>query len=133
MWQWGLDVAEVCKLCNKSKVGLYWDDCLSMFRNKSGIQLEKMKKKLQTLPKEYDWEIIAESNHEIVNFLELTLTLKDGTFRLYHKPDDQMQYIHTESNHLPNIIKHILVSIENFWSNLCSTEILFKEWTTLQR
>ena len=85
-----------------------------MFINKSGIQLEKMKKKLQTVPKEYDWEIIAESNHEIVNFLELTLTLKDGTFRLYHKPDDQMQYIHTESNHLPNIIKHILVSIENF-------------------
>lgn len=53
-----------------------------MFRNKSGIQLEKMKKKLQTLPKEYDWEIIAETNHEILNFLELTLTLKDGTFRL---------------------------------------------------
>ena len=49
------DGAEVCKLvgtflletfskiCNKSSIGLYTDDDLSTFRNKSGTQLEKMK------------------------------------------------------------------------------------------
>ena len=40
-----------------------------------------------------------------------------------------MQYIHTESNYMPNIIKQIPVSIENCLSNL-SREI-FKESTTL--
>ena len=102
--------AEVCKLvstfllekiseiCNEGDIGLYRDDGLAVFRNKSGTQLEKIKKKLQRLFKEYDLEIIAESNQKIVNYLDVTLNLKDGTFIPYHKQGDQMKYIHTESN-----------------------------------
>ena len=135
------DGAEICELvgtfllekiseiCNKSNIGLYRDDGLSIFRNKSGTQLEKMKKKLQRFFKEYDLEITAENNLKIVNYLDVTFNLKDGTFRPYHKPDDQIQYIHTESNHPPNIIKHIPASIETRLSNLSSTEIIFKEST----
>ena len=41
-----------------------------------------------------------------------------------------MQYIYTESNHPPNIIKHIPASIETRLSNLSSTEKIFKESTT---
>ena len=111
------DGAEVCQLvgtfllekvseiCNKSNIGLYRDDGLSIFRNKSGTQLEKMKKKLQRLFKEHDLEITAE-NLKIVNYLDVTFNLKDGTFRPYHKPDDQIQYIHTESNH-PQMLLNI--------------------------
>ena len=59
------DGAEVCELvgtflleklseiCNKSNIGLHRDDGLSIFRNKSGSQLEKIKKKSQKLFKEY--------------------------------------------------------------------------------
>ena len=55
------DGAEVCELigtfllgkiseiCNKSEIGLYGDDGLSVFRKKSDTQLEKIKKKLQKL------------------------------------------------------------------------------------
>ena len=112
------DGAEVCELvgtfllekiseiCNKSNIGLYRDDGLSIFRNKSGTQLEKMKKKLQRLFKEYDLEITAESNLKIVNYLDVTFNLKDSTCRPCHKPDDQIQYIHTESNH-PQILLNI--------------------------
>ena len=52
---------KICEICNKSNIGLYRDDGLSIFKNKSGTQLEKMKKKLQRLFKEYDLEIAAES------------------------------------------------------------------------
>ena len=111
----GYDGAEVCELvgpfllekiseiCNKSIIGLYRNDGLSIFRNRSVTQLEKMKKKLQRLFKEYDLEITAESNLKIVNYLEVTFNLKDGIFRPYHKLDDQIQYIHKESNDPPNI------------------------------
>ena len=51
-------------------------DGLSIFRNKSGTQLEKMKKKLQRLFKEYDLEITGESNLKIVNYLDVTFNLK---------------------------------------------------------
>ena len=103
---------KICEICNESDIGLYSDDSLAIFRNKSGTQLEKAKKKLQRLFKEYDLEIAAESKQKIVIYLGVTLNLKDGTFRPDHKPGDQMQYIHTESNHPPNIIKHIPASIE---------------------
>ena len=62
-----------------------------MFRNRSGTKLEKIKKKLQRLFKEYDLEITAENNQKIVIFLDVTLSLKDGFFWPYHKPNDQMQ------------------------------------------
>ena len=84
---------------------------------------------MRGLFKEYDLEITAESNQKTVNYLDITLNLKDGTFRPYHKPDDQIRYIHTESNHPPNIIKHIPASIETRLPNLSSTEIIFKEST----
>ena len=41
---------------------MYGDDCLSIFRNKVGTQLEKIKTKLQRLFKERGLEIPAESN-----------------------------------------------------------------------
>ena len=85
---------------------------------------------MQRLFKEYDLEITAESNQQIVNYLDITLNLKDETFRPYHKLGDRMLYIHTESNHPPNIIKHIPASIETRLSNLSSTETIFKESTT---
>ena len=132
------DGAEVCELVgtfllekfgeisDKSNIGLYSDDGLSIFRNKRGTQLEKIKKKLQRLFKEYDLEITAESNQKIVNHLDITLNLKDGTFRPYHKPDDQIEYIHTKS-----ITPQLLLNIyQPRLSNLSSTEIIFKESTT---
>ena len=95
--------AEVCELvgtfllekigeiCNEGDIGLYRDDGLAIFRNKCGTQLEKIKKKLQRLFKEHDLEITAETNQKMVNYLDVTLNLRDGTFRPYHKPGDQMQ------------------------------------------
>ena len=120
---------KISEICNNCDIGLYRDDGLAVFRNESGTHLEKIKE-LQRLFKECDLEIIAESNQKIVNYLDVTLNLKDGTFRPYRKPGDQMQYIHTESNHPPNITKHIPASIETRLSNLSSTEKIFKESTT---
>ena len=56
------DDAEVCELvgilllekiseiCYKSNIGLYRDDGLSIFRNKSGTQLPKLKKFFSQVP-----------------------------------------------------------------------------------
>ena len=106
-------IEKLSEICNKRNIGLYRDDGLPIFKNKSGSQLEKIKKKLQRFFKEYDLEVTAECKQKIVNYLDVTLDLKDGTFRPYYKPNDQIQYIYTESNHPPNIIKHIPASIEN--------------------
>ena len=82
------DGAEVCELvgtflleklseiCNKSNIGLHRDDGLSIFKNKSDSQLEKIKKKSQRLFKEYHLDITAESNQKIVFLSRRNFELK---------------------------------------------------------
>lgn len=53
---------KVSSLINKNNVGLYRDDDLTDFKNKSGQQLEKMNTNLQKLLKDFALEIIIESN-----------------------------------------------------------------------
>ena len=62
-------------------------------------QLERIKKILQKTFKEFGLEIVAECNLRIVNYLDVTLNLNDGSFRPCQKPDDIIQYIKKESNH----------------------------------
>ena len=70
---------------------------------------------------------MAESNLKIVNYLDVTLNLNNGSFKPYHKPDDIIQYINKESNHPPSIIEHLPASIEKRLSNNSSDKKIFKE------
>ena len=112
---------------DKNSIGLYRDDGLSVFKNKSGNQLERIKKNLQKTFKDFGLETVAESNLRIVNYLDVTLNLNNGFFKPYHKPDDIIQYINKESNHLPSIIKHLPASIEKRLLKNSSDEKIFKE------
>ena len=70
---------------------------------------------------------MEESNLRIVNYLNVTLNLKDGSFRPCDKPDNIIQYITKESNHPPNFIKHMPASIEKQLSNNSSDVKMFQE------
>ena len=133
------DGAEVCELVgtfllnkisqkyNKNNIGLYRDDGLAMFKNKSGPESEKIKKELQKIFKENGLDIVIQCNIKIVNYLDVSLNLNDGTYRPYHKPDNQISYVHIDSNHPSNIIKQIPLAIESRLSELSSNENIFKE------
>ena len=88
---WYLFNRKTREICNKSNIGLYRDDGLPIFKNKSGSQLEKIKKKLQRFFKEYDLQVTAKCKQKIVNYLDVTLNLKGVTFRSYYKPNDRIQ------------------------------------------
>ena len=36
---------------------------------------------------------------ETVNYLDVTFNLNDGTYKLYTKPNNEINYIHKDSNH----------------------------------
>ena len=57
----------------------------------------------------------------------MKLNVNNGSFRPYHKPDDNIQYINKESNHHPNIFKHLQGSIKKRLSINFSDEKIFKE------
>ena len=88
----------------------------------------KIKKSLQRTFKDFGLETVAESYLRIVNYLDVTLNLNNGSFRPCHKPDDIIQYINKESNHPSNLIKHLPASIEKRLSNNSSDEKIFKEY-----
>ena len=44
-------------------------------------------------------DIIINCNMEIVNYLDVTLNLNDGSYHPYKKPNDEKNYIHINSDH----------------------------------
>ena len=133
------DGAEVCELVgiylqsllaeryNKNDFGLYRDDGLAVFRNVSGTQSEQIKKDFQRIFKENHLNIEISCNRTIVDYLDATLNLNDGSHRPFHKPNDELLYIHSESNHPPAIIKQLPLSIEARLRTLSSSKEIFDE------
>ena len=68
---------------------------------------------------------MIECNKKVVDYLDVTLNLNDGTFKPYRKPDSNLQYINTDSNHPPNIIRQLPLTIEKRLSEHSSNEEIF--------
>ena len=95
------DGAEICNLVglfilNKlsakfgnESVGLYRDDGLALLKGRSARAGDKARKELHALFNDLELKITADANHHIVNFLDVTLNLKSGTFSPYRKPNSK--------------------------------------------
>ena len=89
------DASEVCELVGlyllnilKSvfggkNIGLYRDDGLTCFENKSGPELEKIKKKICKIFKDNGLNITIETNLHITEYLDVTCNLKTGKYYPY--------------------------------------------------
>ena len=133
------DRAEVCELVgtymlnvlskkyNKNDFGHYPDDELAVLKNKSGPQSEQVKKNIQKIFKEHGLDIIIQCNMKVVNYLDVTSNLNDGIYKTYAKPNNKIKYIHKNSNHPPNVIQQIPLSIESRLSILSFNEKIFQE------
>ena len=68
-------------------------------------------------------KITAQSNQNIVNYVDVTLDLSTGKYYPYRKPDNNPLYINVNSNHPPSIIKQLPKSISTRISSLsCNSE-----------
>ena len=124
---WGYIYYQLSKICDKKNVGLYRDDGLCMVKDISGPQSEQMKKSFQNLFNENELKIEIQCNLKVVDDLDVTLNLNDGTHKLYRKPNEETNYIHKKSNHLQNITKQIPLPIEKRLSDLSSNKEIFEE------
>ena len=129
------DGAEVCELVGlflikevrtkfpKLNFGLYRDDGLAVHQKESGREVESTRQQLHTLFQQHGLKITVDPpNKTTVNFLDVTLNLEKGTFCPYRKPNDQPLYVHSQSNHPPNVIKTIPISINKRLSNISSNK-----------
>ena len=65
--------------------------------------------------------------HEISQLLGRYTHLNNSNYKPYHKPNNEILYIHKDSNHPPSILNQIPTSIEKRISTLSSIEIIFNE------
>ena len=113
------DGAEVCELVglymlmklsaiiDKSQIGLYRDDGLSVVRNANGPKLDKMRKEIVKVFKSEGLKITIETNLTSTDFLDVSFDLNTGKYFPYRKPNDNPLYINANSNHPPSIIKEL--------------------------
>ena len=61
--------------------GLYRNNGLSLFKNCSDLQIERLKKHLQKVFKDNGPDVIIDCNMKIVNFLDVIFNLNDVTYQ----------------------------------------------------
>ena len=141
--QGGLDSAEVSELVGlyilfkmssvlpKEQIRIYRDDMLFVVKATGrgyGRQTELLCQRLHKAFKEwFNLGITWEANLTIVNFLDVTMNLEDGSHRPYRKDDSVPVYIHKNSNHPPHIKKGLPHMIGRRISDLSSNEEIFNQ------
>ena len=96
-----------------------------MLRNLNGQETDKVRKKISRVFKDTGFSLEIETNLKEVDFLDISLILRNGTYRSYKKPNARLLYIHSLSNHPSNVIKQIPNSIQERLSKNSSNEEIF--------
>lgn len=131
------DGAETCELVGcyllaqlqqipNIEIGLYRDDGLAA-TTQTPRETERIKKQICNVFKNNNLKITIEANKKVVNFLDVTLDLNNEKFKPYAKPTNTPLYVHSKSNHPPNIIKNIPESVNRRLSEISSDASVFDE------
>ena len=110
---------------NEQSSGLYRDDELVLLRNTSKQKTDRIRKDIIEILKNAGFKIKIKTNLHIVDFLDITFNLLDGTCKPYKKPNDLLLYVNTSSNHPTGTVKQLLISISNRLSNNSSNKQVF--------
>ena len=121
----GLYILEKIAKLDKLNPGIYRDDFLAA-THATPRQGEALKKKIIQIFAEHDLGTTAAANLKVVNFLDVTFNMGEGTFQSYLKPGNIPRYVHKQSNHPPTIIKNIPENVNKRISSISSDEKMFK-------
>ena len=82
--------SKLAKLIDKKNLGLYRDDGLILLKNTKGREVDQIRKKVIKIFKDVGFKIEIKTNLKIVDFLDVTMNLSNGTYSPYKKPDNQL-------------------------------------------
>ena len=112
----GAEVCELVGLCilpilqeklGNPNIGLYRDDGLGDLHNLNARASAKKRKDITEAFKNLELKITIEANLKTVDFLDVTLDLRNESYKPYRKPNDNTLYINASSNHPPSILKQL--------------------------
>ena len=93
--------------------------------NASARVIENVKKDLCAIFNQFGLKITIEANMKIINFLDVTLNLSTGKYQPYSKSNNVPLYVNNKSNHPPNILRNIPLSINKRLSQISSDKDSF--------
>ena len=107
----GAETSDIVGLFLLSKVqdlgvslGCFRDDWLGYSRL-TPRQTDVVKKKLKKIFENHGLKIEISVKKNVVDFLDITLDMKNEIFQPFTKPNNQHFYVHRQSNHPPSILK----------------------------
>ena len=100
-------------------IGMYKDDGLA-FSSLTPRQGDVTKKKICKVFAENELKITIDANMTVVDFLDVTLDISNGSYKPYAKPNCTPQYINIDSNHTLSIIKNIPLALNKRLSEIFS-------------
>ena len=78
---------------DKKYYGIYRDDGIMIINNENGRKIERIRKKLHNVFSEIGLKITTQISDIIANYLDITLNLRDMSYKPYHKPNIHLIYI----------------------------------------
>ena len=86
---------------------------MDFFCNVSELEADRIRKDISSIFKNYSLIITIQTNSKIINYLDVTFNLYNGSHCPDRRPNDQPLYINTKSNHSPSILKHLPKAINH--------------------
>ena len=86
---------------------------------------DRIRKEKIRIFKNGGFKIDIETNLHLVDFLDLTFDLLDGTYKAYKKSNDQVFYVNASTNHPSRVIKQLPTLISDRLSNNSSNTQIF--------
>ena len=109
-------------------------ECRSLLRRRSSYHQQATKssrkyekKEMCQIFKDNGLNITIDANKKVVDFLDIAVDLRTGSYKPYKKPNDCINCIHKESNHPLAIINNLPKVIELRLSNNSTDSKLFEE------
>ena len=124
----GLYVLSVLnRFMDAEHVGLYRDDGLISLVNSNGPLASKTMKRVSRALKSLGFKSEIEGNIKIVNFLDVTFNLEDGSYGPFSKDNQEPLYVSRYSNHPHCILKQIPNSINERLTRNSSSKKTFDQ------
>ena len=84
-----------------------------------------MKDEIIRIFQENGLTIKIDANQKTVNYLDVTLSLDDGSYQPYSKPNSKPLYVHSKSNHPPSVLQNIPKMVNQRLNMLSSSKEMF--------
>ena len=98
-----------------------------MFYIVTSQNTDKIRKKIFHVFKDNAFNIDIVTNLMEVNFLDVSFNLRNGSYQLYKKPNDELKCINVLSNHPPQTLKQPTTTISDKLSRNSSSKLIFNE------